>query len=258
MKRSNKNGFLVKHRVSQGTFIIELEKLHRVLSSAPRGGGLVRARSILNHQVQANPLYRVEQRRRDRNGRTQWTDPARYLGQVASRIKAVSPTVGLMTAVPMQQLVKDREESGGMWVECFCTVGVTNAVRAGEPGIHDGRRRRCDRVGTINIILVTNATLAVPAMVGVVQVATESKTAALVEKSVRSFSGVRYATGTGTDAVVVVSSIDGTRRVQYSGTHTCLGSMIGRLVARCVHEGLARSDRWHTTAKGLRARNKPI
>jgi adenosylcobinamide hydrolase len=258
MKRSHKNRFLVKHRVSQRTFIIEFGKLHRVLSSAPRGGGLVRARSILNHYVQANPLLRGDQGRPDRNGRTQWTDPARYLGRVASRLKAASPIVALMTAVPMEQLVKDREESGGIWVECFCTVGVTNAVRAGEPGSHDGRRRRCDRVGTINIILVTNATLAVPAMVGAVQVVTESKTAALMEKSVRSSSGVRYATGTGTDAVVVVSSIDGILRVQYSGTHTCLGSMIGRLVVRCVREGLARSGRWHTTAQGFSARNKPL
>lgn len=251
MKRSNKNGFLVKHRVSQGTLIIELEKPHRVLSSAPRGGGLVRARSILNHQVEANPLGKP-----DRHAMRKWTDPARYLGQVASRMKAASPTVGLMTAVPMKQLVKDREESGGIWVECFCTVGVTNAVRAGEPGSHDGRRRRCDRVGTINIILVTNATLAVPAMVGAVQVATESKTAALVQETIRSSSGLRYATGTGTDAVVVVSSIDGTRRVQYSGTHTCIGSMIGRLVARCVREGLGRSERWHTKTKGVKARGK--
>jgi adenosylcobinamide hydrolase len=152
----------------------------------------------------------------------------------------------------MKQLVKNREESGGIWVECFCTVGVTNAIRAGEPASHDGRRSRCDRVGTINIILVTNATLAVPAMVGAVQVATESKTAALVEKTVRSSSGLRFATGTGTDAVVVVSSIDGILRVQYSGTHTRIGSMIGRLVARCVREGLARSDRWHTMIKGVR------
>ena len=113
-----------------------------------------------------------------------------------------------------------------MWVECFCTVGVTNAVRAGEPASHDGRSHRCDRIGTINIILVTNATLAVPAMVGAVQGATESKTAALVEKHVRSSSGLHFATGTGTDAIVVASSLDGRHRVQYSGTHTGLGSMI--------------------------------
>src|SRR5690242_5265431 len=111
MKRFNKNGFLVKHRVSKGTFVIELEKLHRVLSSAPRGGGLVRARSILNHEVQPNPLFPVEQGRLDRHGIRKWTDPARYLGQVASQIKATLPTVGLMTAVPMKQLVKNREES---------------------------------------------------------------------------------------------------------------------------------------------------
>jgi iron complex transport system ATP-binding protein len=174
------------------------------------------------------------------------------LGQVASKVKAASPIVGLMTAVPMKRLVKDREESGGMWVECFCTVGVTNAVRAGEPAYHSGRRSRCDRPGTINIILVTNATLTVPAMVGAVQVATESKTATLIEQEVRSSSSRVNATGTGTDAVVVASSLKGRCRVHYSGTHTTIGSIIGRLVSRCIHKGLRRSARWHESNPSVR------
>jgi iron complex transport system ATP-binding protein len=172
-----------------------------------------------------------------------WSDPARYLAKVALMTKAAFPVVGLMTAVPMKKLVKGREESQGVWVECFCTVGVTNAVRAGDPANHKGETRRCSPIGTINIILVTNATLATPAMVGAVQVATESKTATLIEMNVRSTSGRRHATGTGTDAVVVASSIAGKQRVQYSGTHTNLGSMVGRLVARCVREGLRRLPR---------------
>jgi adenosylcobinamide amidohydrolase len=62
---------------------------------------------------------------------------------------------------------------------------------------------------------------------------------------VRSVSGKSsLATGTGTDAVVVASSLDGVHRVPYSGTHTEIGSMIGRLVSRCVQAGLARSLRW--------------
>lgn len=244
MKRSKKNRFRIKHRVVQDTLTIELGRLYRVLSSAPRGGGLIRARSILNHQVRANPVLPKKHGEPHRQVITKWSDPARYLGQLALRTKAASPTVGLMTAVPMRRLVKDREQSEGIWVECFCTVGVTNAVRAGEPASHDGSRR-CERVGTINIILVTNATLAVPAMVAAVQVATESKTAALLEEKVRSSSGLHLATGTGTDAIVVASSLNGTHRLRYSGTHTGIGSMIGRLVARCVHEGLDRSRRWH-------------
>lgn len=238
MSQLNTKGSRVKYRVRRDTLIVDLGKTYRIVSSAPRGGGIVRARSIVNHQVPANPvtLGRVVRK---------WSDPARYLGQLAMRLKAALPVVGLMTAVPMRQLVVDREQSDLVLIECFCTVGVTNAVRAGEEGVHKGTRRTCDQPGTINIILVTNATLTAPAMIGAVQVATESKTATLIKNKVRSTSGRSYlATGTGTDAVVMASSLDGDYRVHYSGTHTEIGSMIGRLVARCVQKGLNRSIQW--------------
>jgi adenosylcobinamide amidohydrolase len=152
------------------------------------------------------------------------------------------PVVGLMTAVPMTQLVVDREQSGPLLLECFCTVGVTNAVRAGEP-VRSRLERPLDRdqAGTINIILVTNATLTIPALIGAVQVATESKTATLIKHKVPSaYEKAVLATGTGTDAVVLASSLAGDHKLQYSGTHTEMGAMIGRLVGRCVERGLRR------------------
>ena len=165
--------------------------------------------------------------------------------------------VGLMTAVPMNRLVVDREQWGPIWVECFCTVGVTNAVRAGEPLAQPSRTSSHYAPGTINIILVTNATLKTTALVGAVQVATESKTGTLIQNNVRSIARKSLlATGTGTDAVVVASSLDGLHNMPYSGTHTEIGSMIGRLVARCVQTGLTHAIRWSRgrsrTARRLR------
>ena len=150
-----------------------------------------------------------------------------------------------MTAVPMKRVVALREESNGIWVECFCTVGVTNAVKAGEPAscTYTGQGRRCGSAGTINIILVTNAILSVPAMAGAVQVATESKTAVLLKQAIRSWTGRHGATGTGTDAVVVACRLRGGPQLHYSGTHTMIGAMIGRVVGRCVRTGLARAAR---------------
>ena len=230
----------IRYRVRHGTLIIDLKEMHRIISSAPRRGGIVRARSILNHQVPANPSAN------QRPLTTKWSDPARYLGRLAARVRARMPVIGLMTAVPMTQLVVDREQSGAIWVECFCTVGVTNAVRAGDPCMVTG----CDgnKPGTINIILVTNATLSMTALVGAVQVATESKTGILIQHKVRStVRTAALATGTGTDAVVIASSLKGLHRLPYSGTHTQIGAMIGRLVCRCVQEGLTRSQRWSQT-----------
>ena len=240
MSRRNTKTGSVKYRVRGNTLVIDLAKRYRIVSSAPRGGGIVRGRSILNHQVPANPVMP--------GGRsvTEWSDPARYLGQLARRVNAAMPVVGLMTAVPMTQLVVDREQSGSLLLECFCTVGVTNAVRAGAP-VRSRLDRKQDRnqAGTINIILVTNATLTVPALIGAVQVATESKTATLIKHKVPSaYERAALATGTGTDAVVLASSLAGRHKLQYSGTHTEMGAMIGRLVSRCVEKGLLRFARW--------------
>jgi len=150
-----------------------------------------------------------------------------------------------MTAVPMKQMVTGRSVEGRIWVECFATVGVTNAVRAGEP-LRRVQGEAADRtVGTINLILVTNACLAVPALVCAVQVATESKTGVLRDHAVPSWTGRPGATGTGTDAVVVACALRGDGLWQpYAGTHTEIGSMIGRVTAECLTKGLARATQW--------------
>jgi adenosylcobinamide amidohydrolase len=134
-----------------------------------------------------------------------------------------------------------REQEANLWVEGFFTVGVTNAVRAGEPTGLAERQVVPQGAGTINIILITNAALIVSAMITAVQVATESKTAALLEAGVPSWTGRPGATGTGTDAVVVVGG-DGPS-IRYSGTHTMIGELIGRLVGRAVQKGVHRPAR---------------
>jgi iron complex transport system ATP-binding protein len=220
------------YRVIGDTLIVDLGQAKPVLSSAPHHGGLVRARHILNHQV--GPVSEAAKR----------CHPGRYLDGVAASLGIRGRCVGLLTAVPMTRLVtlREVEKRDGLWVECFCTVGVTNAVRAGELPIADSRLRR--PVGTINIILVTNARLTASAMVGAVQVATESKAAVLLERAIRSSVSPAIATGTGTDAVVVACGLrtDGPM-LRYSGTHTEIGAMIGRLVRSGVLLGLDRANR---------------
>jgi len=145
-----------------------------------------------------------------------------------------------MTAVPMNQLVIGHEESDGIWVDCFATVGITNAVRAGEWPTVESDQRAIAHFGTINLILVTNATLSYAAMVGAAQVVTESKTGILRDHAIPSWTGMPGATGTGTDVVVIACRVRKKEmRLSYSGTHTVIGAMIGRVVADCVTQGLA-------------------
>ncbi len=74
------------------------------------------------------------------------------------------------------------------------------------------------------------------ALVGAVSVATESKTAKLIEKRILSSSGSGLATGTGTDSIVI--AIGDGPRLRYSGTHTKMGELIGRVVTRGIGVGL--------------------
>jgi adenosylcobinamide amidohydrolase len=238
--------------VRRKTLIIDLRGLRSVLSSAPKAGGITRARYILNHQVAAKPIGG------DDHGMSpgdRCADPARTLRKLAISLGIKDRFVGLMTAVSLADLVTAREADDQVWVEGFVTVGTSNAVRVGEP-IAPGRlANNSSYPGTINLILVTNARLSASAMVGMVQVATEAKTAVLLHAKVKSWTGREGATGTGTDAVVVVSG-DGPAH-RYSGTHTILGELVGRVVGTAVTEGLARYMRWQARSGSARRMSKP-
>lgn len=241
MRKLRRHTIKTSFQVRRNTLIVDLGSRRSVLSSAPRAGGATRARYILNHQVAAKPIGK------DHCGRVAGArcgDPARTLSKLATSLGIQDKFVGLMTAVSLADLVTVREAYDQIWVEGFVTVGTSNAVQAGEPVTPRQRINSSADPGTINLILVTNARLSASAMVGIVQVATEAKTAVLLRAKVKSWTGRSGATGTGTDAVVVVSGNGPPLR--YSGTHTILGELVGRVIGTAVTEGLARYVRRHT------------
>lgn len=226
------------------TLVVRFPKPRKVISSAVHGGGIGWAHAIINHQVPAHPGTPgcvIDDSHL-------WEDPSRTLKNIAQGIGVTGRAVGFMTAVDLRQLVVTREQAKGVWVEGFFTVGVTNAVRAGELTYDFSD---VNVPGTINIILVTNAQLQISALVGAIGVATESKTAVLLEKGIPSCSGPFVATGTGTDSLVI--AIGDGPRLRYSGTHTKIGELIGRVVARGVAKGLSRTKHPIT---GIRRKKK--
>lgn len=222
------------YRLIDRTLVVDLSYPRRIISSAVHGGGLVRASAIINHQVASAPPQELGQP----GHQQRLADPSRYLGKLARQLGVAHRCVGLMTAVDMRQLVVTREKADGLWVEGFFTVGVTNAVHAGMPFHENPDGTPPFQTGTINIILVTNAGLSSAALIGAVGVATESKTATLIEKQVPACSGSGLATGTGTDALVIATGNG--PRLRYSGTHTSIGSLIGQVVSRGVRTGLEK------------------
>ena len=238
MKVSTKPAMHTTYSVRRKTLIVDLGSLRSVLSSAPRAGGITRTRYILNHQVANNPIGRDTCAK---GAGARCADPSRTLSKLAGSLGIRDKFVGLMTAVSLSDLVTVREAYEQIWVEGFVTVGTANAVRAGESATPRLLTNGWVHPGTINVILVTNARVSASAMVGMVQVATEAKTAVLLHAKVKSWTGRSRATGTGTDAVVVVAGSGPPLR--YSGTHTIIGELVGRVVEAAVTEGLARYTR---------------
>jgi len=113
------------------------------------------------------------------------------------------------------------------------TSGLTNARRAGDPA--DYRRIPA---GTINIIFLTNARLTPAAMVETIMTITEAKCAVLSELKIKSTLTGKIATGTGTDAIAVVSGY-GSTEISYAGKHVLFGEITAKAVMQALKESLA-------------------
>ncbi len=207
-------------RVVERTLLVSLPDEYRVLSWAPLGGGLSTARTLLNHQVRTDD--------------TPAETPAVFLQQLAHRLGAVSPVVGLMTGVLMERLVRTAVQRHSLTLECFATVGLSNALSVGDSATYE------EAPGTINLIVVLNQALTDAALVEAVAVATEAKTRALCEAQVKSTVSNALATGTGTDCVAIACP-RGTPAYQYCGKHTLLGEVLGQSVYAAVVEGVRRA-----------------
>jgi len=137
----------------------------------------------------------------------------------------------LSTGVDMDNVAVCEKSYQQSMVCCLATAGVRgNAQRMGVDKASwvekDGEF--VNVLGTINIILLTNATLSDGAMARAIITATEAKTAALQDLDVRStFTPRNQATGTGTDNMIVASGKRLGKTLTSTGGHTKMGELIG-------------------------------
>ncbi|MEE9367615.1 MAG: adenosylcobinamide amidohydrolase [Pontiella sp.] len=198
---------------------IEFDTPRRVLSSAVLNGGAVRASHLLNLKV---------------NGDSRAIEPpektlAAYCVDAGWR----GTTVGMMTATSMDSLRVAKESADGIEIAVLATSGLSNPRRAGDRAECRRMVMESEPVGTINIIAITSAILTDAAMVEALMIVTEAKSAVLQEADVRSPVSSGIATGTGTDAIAVVSG-HGPQEVRYCGKHVLFGEILGRLAASAV------------------------
>lgn len=191
-----------------------------VLSSAPVGGGDVRARRVVNLCVDGP------------DARTLCDAPRRTFERLAREHGWAGPLVGMMTGVSQRHLgvVGDAHADAGWTV--LATAGIRNAHRAGGPPAP------ADGAGTINIVAVTAQGLTAGARAEALALAAEAKAAVLADLGVRATGGDAAATGTGTDAIAIVGA-DGDD-VAYTGYHTASGQALAAAVQAAIRRSRRR------------------
>jgi adenosylcobinamide hydrolase len=131
-------------------------------------------------------------------------------------------------------------------VSVLATGGVGNALRTGVDEAYwlESDGNYVNLLGTINIILLSSATLGGGAMARAIITATEAKTAALQDMDARSsVSPQNQATGTGTDNIIVVSGRESDRMILSTGGHTKIGELIGTSTKTAVAEAIKKQAR---------------
>ncbi|QRK06635.1 adenosylcobinamide amidohydrolase [Archangium violaceum] len=198
--------------------VVRFDRPHAVLSWAVINGGRRRARAVVWRQVRDDELV-------------PGVDPVALLA--ASLGESSEETVGLLTSRDVSTFDDVRLASGALSARCVATVGLGNALAAGdEPG-------PLRSVGTINLLCQLSRPLSEGALVEAVALAAEARTAALMEARVPSRRSLRAATGTGTDCIVVAAP-EGPGGETYVGKHTRLGSLLGGAVREATSRGIRR------------------
>jgi len=149
----------------------------------------------------------------------------------------------LSTGVDIDDFALKLEECEELKVYAFVTAGVeSNAMRVGVDKAGsieiDGR---FEQIGTINTVLLTNASLSESAMVRSIITVTEAKVIALQDLDIKSsYTPKLQATGTGTDSVVIVPGNG--PPISYTGGHCKIGELMARAVTSATKEAILKHN----------------
>ena len=188
-----------------------------VVSSAPVGGGVSPARTIVNLHVAKDFVHR---------------ELGALIHDFTQARGLPAPWVGFLTAARTERAEVAVERVDDVVALAVVTVGlsrpisVVRAVPATAP------------VGTINSVVVLDADLDDAALVNVLATVSEVKAVLLGAASVRCDDGAP-ATGTATDAIAVAATARGSRYA-FGGPSTVPGAAAARAAHRALDRGIAR------------------
>ncbi|WP_394172514.1 adenosylcobinamide amidohydrolase [Guptibacillus hwajinpoensis] len=144
-------------------------------------------------------------------------------------------TVGMMTAVRLEDVAYKQIEEEGVSVFIVVTAGVGNAVDASRSAEHIYE----PQPGTINTWVFVNGTLTDEAFIQSIMTATEAKVKVMQDQDVKDAVTGSSATGTSTDSILIAATQRG-KHLPYAGTITTLGKLISQGVYTCTTEALQK------------------
>ncbi|MFS0637793.1 adenosylcobinamide amidohydrolase [Mesobacillus foraminis] len=145
-------------------------------------------------------------------------------------------TVGMMTAVYLEDVSCQHYQEDGFSVLIVVTSGVGNAVDASRGREHSFQLSP----GTINTWIFINGEITEEAFIQCIMTATEAKAKALHDLGVKDPVAGTIATGTSTDSILIAAAQRG-KKLDYAGTITPLGKVIGSGVYHCTREATIKS-----------------
>ena len=204
---------------------VDLGTPHSTLGWTLIGGGRSLARSVFWHQVSDADL-------------TPEVDAKLFFEQRRKQRTTNIQGVGFLTGCSLAEFVEEQRSRGGLSARCIATIGLRNALRIG-----DLPRTTTFSPGTINILLQVSCPLSERASIEALSLVAEARTSAVLDGHVPSSAGNAWATGTGTDCIVVASPLpsDNDSELFYAGKHTDLGHLIGSCVYDAVSQGIRQS-----------------
>jgi adenosylcobinamide amidohydrolase len=210
---------------------IQLSQSRPVLSSAAYNGGWLEADHLLILKVAENF-----------SGSKGPFEPLSDTFRNYCRLQGWSGvTMGMMTSARMTSFKCAHRSTKGVDITALVTAGLSNARRSGDPADYGSFDDAGIAPGTINIIIMTNATLSPAAQVEAIMAATEAKTAVLQDMGATSPVTGKIATGTGTDAVAVVSGLVAPKLI-FCGKHTLFGEILASATMEALLSSLSPSQ----------------
>lgn len=205
--------------VDKEAVVVTSERRLHVVSSAPLGGGLATARSIVNLHVAKDFAH----------------ESLDGLVRALVRRRGLSaPVTALATAAWTERAEVASHVADGVTAIVAVTVGLSNVLAAGLSSITPARTPPSP--STINTIVIVDARPEPAALVNAIVTITEVKAAVLAAAGVRCASG-EVATGTSTDAVVVAATGRG-RACRFGGPLSDLGSLVARTARLALEAGV--------------------